>query len=322
MILAPPPTLSDVRACSIDLQSGRVSFSDAPGESSPASPASPASLQEASAGEPESPPGSPTFHSRARSNSWKRKRHGEDAKGGENGENSEAMDACSNMAKMDACLLEQADVDIRREQVRATQAELLDATIRKLEEAEKHLEKLATAMPSHVCPLCLNAVQQSCVGSCVHHFCHACLLDAVASGCTSCPECHQHIGSIRRDYEFDALLVPNFSEAINSNAADSRLECYTRHLVLPPGTHAGITLSCRDSQGPGCVVTAVVPRDQAYKSGVRAGDILISINGIPCTQPSSATALVDQLTRADTTEMATLIVLSQHSAIFDAANIS
>jgi len=321
MILAPPPTPSDVRACSIDLQSGRVSFSDAPGESSPASPDS---REEASAGEPESPPGSPTFDSRTRSNSWKRKRHGEDRKGSDNGED---MDARSNMVKMDACLLQQAelevaDVETRREQVRATQAELLDATIRRLEEAEKRLGKLTTAMPSHVCPLCLKAVQQSCVGSCVHHFCHACLLHAVASGCTSCPECHQHITSIRRDFEFDALLAPNFSEAVNSNTADSLLERYTRYLVLPPGTHAGITLSCRDSQGPGCLVTAVVPRDQAYKSGVRAGDILISINQMPCTQPGRVTALVDQLTRANTTGTATLIVLPQHSVIFDAANIS
>lgn len=193
------------------------------------------------------------------------------------------------------------------EQLRAE----LDTTRRLLQETQARLEQAQQRAhaPLHECSICLEPIAQSAVGSCTHHFCHACLLHALATGATACPECRTPILEVRRDLEFDALLAPSMHQ--QNDAAAARIACYTRQLSLPPGAHAGITLASREGNGPGCVVVDVVKRDQAARCGLRRGDVLVSINGTPCTAPSRATAAIDQLTRTRSKETATLIVLPQ-----------
>lgn len=196
------------------------------------------------------------------------------------------------------------------EELRASLSVQLDEMRRELEEAQQRLRQV-TPPPTYECSVCLEPIRQSTVGSCTHHFCHSCLLRTLHAGGVACPVCKEPIKEVRRDVEFDALLAP-------ADAADARadpLAEFTRHLCLPPGKHAGLTLCSREGTGPGCVVLDVVRRDMAYKCGVRRGDVLISINGEPCTKPSRATELINQLSQTRSNETATLIVLPQAATV-------
>lgn len=211
----------------------------------------------------------------------------------------------------------------------------LDDTERKLMEAERRLSEMGvrdglyvTATPAavvmHECTICLAPIEKSAVGSCLCHFDHGCLLHAVANGAKACPNCRTPIKTIRRDPEFDALLAsaatpggtPTGCAATGcagtgspSEAHESMMRRYTRELRLPPGSHAGITFCGRDGQGPGCVVTRIERNDQAYRCGVRRGDVIVSINGAPSDEPHKATELIDRLTRTSTHEHVALVLL-------------
>ena len=54
------------------------------------------------------------------------------------------------------------------------------------------------------CGVCLENIQKACVGSCGHHFCHACLLEWARTS-HQCPKCREDILEIRVDPEFDEL---------------------------------------------------------------------------------------------------------------------
>lgn len=90
-------------------------------------------------------------------------------------------------------------------------------------------------------------------------------------------------------------------------------------LSLPPGAHAGLTLQSRGNRGCGCKVSAAVTRDQAYKCGLRVGDVLLEINGEPINSPADGTRLINNLTQpndptrphAATTQRAMLTVIQK-----------
>lgn len=62
------------------------------------------------------------------------------------------------------------------------------------------------------------------------------------------------------------------------------------HLLLPRGTCAGITLSTCVGR-PGVAVDKVLERDMAHRCGLREGDCIVAMNGVPyARQPPGHTA--------------------------------
>ena len=37
------------------------------------------------------------------------------------------------------------------------------------------------------CPICYKIIENSCIGSCVHHYCYSCLIKWCKFGGTTCP---------------------------------------------------------------------------------------------------------------------------------------
>ena len=54
------------------------------------------------------------------------------------------------------------------------------------------------------CPICLCPITNAAVGSCSHHFCHACLLEWCRQT-PLCPKCRTPICEIRLDQEFEEV---------------------------------------------------------------------------------------------------------------------
>jgi len=130
------------------------------------------------------------------------------------------------------------------------------------------------------CLLCDEQPKVPAVASCYHHFCHGCLLEAVSKGLSQCPGCCTTIREVRP-------LVANAEPDLR----------YTKTISLPPGTHAGLTLERRE--GPGVLVSAVVEADQAYKCGVREGDVILTIDGDAICDPAEGTRAIDAIRGRD-----------------------
>ncbi len=60
------------------------------------------------------------------------------------------------------------------------------------------------------CPICFNIINNSCVGSCMHHYCYACLMKWISFSCV-CPTCKKPILEIKLDREFDSINNPDCS---------------------------------------------------------------------------------------------------------------
>ena len=63
------------------------------------------------------------------------------------------------------------------------------------------------------CPICLNIITSSYVGSCSHHFCKKCLINWCKYGGTECPVCKTYIYEIKSDLEFDYINSENISNS-------------------------------------------------------------------------------------------------------------
>ena len=130
------------------------------------------------------------------------------------------------------------------------------------------------------CPICFNSITNSAIGSCTHHFCRECLIKWCEFGGTKCPTCKMSISQIRSDQEFDALNITSSSYS-GANNNDLTID-------LEKNDMAGITLENHYSylgfgqRGPGVVITKINEKGKCFKSGLHKGDILLSINNIPC----------------------------------------
>ena len=126
------------------------------------------------------------------------------------------------------------------------------------------------------CPICFEIIQNSCVGSCMHHYCYNCLLKWIHRGGTKCPICKKFIYEIKLDKEFDSI---NNKENNNELTRE-----YTKKTIinfddsLPPG----ITIT--SNKGIGVKICKLNSKDKFYKEGYRVNDILLFLNNVPCTE--------------------------------------
>ena len=156
------------------------------------------------------------------------------------------------------------------------------------------------------CAICMRSLAFSCVGgACTHHFCAACIIQFCASVRDGgedvrpdCPKCRAPFKCLLLDPEYDALCG-----AATRRPAD--LAPYTLVLRLGRDEHAGITLRSTNSK-IGVVAERVNRRDAAYAAGVRAGDVLIWLNGAPCR---SHAGTVKQIDKAKESGVAITLVL-------------
>ena len=179
------------------------------------------------------------------------------------------------------------------------------------------------------CAVCMEPMDRTAIGSCNHHFCVPCLLE-ICRLTPRCPRCQTTITAVWLDREFDALLrlaraneppasvaeEPSASTRAAQDAAqdtakearDARLAEYVVRLRLPRGARAGITLRTCIGR-PGVVVADLVVADSAYKCGLRVGDVLVNMNGVPCRSHRQCVALIDKLSKRNgSDEIACLII--------------
>lgn len=116
------------------------------------------------------------------------------------------------------------------------------------------------------CAACYMPTTGSVV-PCGHLLCHACAQRWLAIRPT-CPVCRSVVVMVR----------PHTSRGSS------------KFLVLTHG-HAGVTLA---NAPAGVAVTRVNPRDMAWKSGLRRGDVLTHMNGVPLKTHENAVKIIER----------------------------
>ena len=154
------------------------------------------------------------------------------------------------------------------------------------------------------CAICLTNIITSCVGSCNHHFCAECLLKWCKTN-NICPKCKYVIREIKADPEFDYLvyiLLNNFDDRSNEmyggngnyslfGGLHSKITCEII-ISFPPNSTAGITL--KNCDGPGVKITKLDYNGRARICGLRVGDVIISINNVPCINHKQTIGIFDE----------------------------
>lgn len=123
------------------------------------------------------------------------------------------------------------------------------------------------------CPICLDEIKYATVGSCMHHFCHICLLKHCKFS-NECPMCKTKINELKFDREFDSLLNRDSLPTFKYN---NKIILYNISNILDPG----LTIK-NNLKGPGVIITNIKHKGLFYKYSFKVNDILLIINNIPC----------------------------------------
>jgi hypothetical protein len=135
------------------------------------------------------------------------------------------------------------------------------------------------------CTICMETIENSCLGSCMHHFCYKCLIKWCHHGANTCPICKQIIYEIKLDKEFDE---------INNNIEQPIICEYTKKITIdfigpiPPG----ITLC--NNRGPGIKIKFIKKKDKCYMNGLREQDIILFIDRVPCVNHYDSIQLINK----------------------------
>jgi len=98
---------------------------------------------------------------------------------------------------------------------------------------------------------------------CQHYICQKCCTRWIQKKHIECPMCRQTI-----------CFTSNSNYSLEKNFV----------LHLDKNTRAGLTIkNCKR----GCMITKIVKSDEAYLSGLRIGYVIVSVNGISCTDIES-----------------------------------
>lgn len=151
--------------------------------------------------------------------------------------------------------------------------------------------------------MCMDLIENSCVGSCMHHHCYNCLTKWIYMGGNSCPTCKTFIYEIKLDKEFDEI----------NNNIDRPIVCeYTKKITvdfigpIPPD----ITLC--NYKGPGIKINFIKKRDKCYMDGLREKDIILFMDGVPCVNHCDSIKLIDKAFADKRKILFEILILKKH----------
>tara|TARA_Y100000389_G_scaffold204729_1_gene259259 strand:+ start:4154 stop:4615 length:462 start_codon:yes stop_codon:yes gene_type:complete len=133
------------------------------------------------------------------------------------------------------------------------------------------------------CPICLKKIENSCIGSCTHHFCYGCLTSWCHRGGNKCPVCSTFMYEIKLDREFDELNGA-ISKPINK-------DFLKKVVVTFANIKPGITLT--KNNGPGVKIKSLKYGEQCYINGLRKDDVILFANNIPCYNQKDIIELIN-----------------------------
>jgi hypothetical protein len=124
------------------------------------------------------------------------------------------------------------------------------------------------------CPICLDNIKYSAVGSCTHHFCYYCLCRHIKFS-NECPMCKAKINEIKIDNEFNSLV--NNDEIFPTLKYNNEILLYPIENIKNPG----ITIK-NNLKGPGVIISKIKSTGLFSKYNFVVGDTLLLVNGVPC----------------------------------------
>ena len=151
------------------------------------------------------------------------------------------------------------------------------------------------------CAICASPMEDPAVGGgCAHHFCLPCYKEWAARK-ASCPTCRAPVWSLVVDVEYAKMCGAEVTQSQaktktklvgddnddSAEAEQGQPGCRT----VPVDYPAGMTIG--NSNRGGCLVVKVVKGNGAHRAGIRAGDVLVKVNGtevrLACLQSASST---------------------------------
>ena len=142
------------------------------------------------------------------------------------------------------------------------------------------------------CPICFEIINNSCVGSCMHHICYKCLIKWLNHGGTKCPVCKKYIYEIKFDKEFDQINNINNINNSSSNSSNNNISEYTKKIIIDfsDGIPPGITIA--SNKGIGLKIIKLNKNDKIYKAGFRINDVILFLNNVPCINHSESIKII------------------------------
>ena len=121
------------------------------------------------------------------------------------------------------------------------------------------------------CPICLDQILHSTIGSCTHHYCYRCIYNYCKIN-NLCPLCKTKIFELKLDHEFETIIN---GDSLNILHNDNEIIINPIDGILP-----GLTIS--NNNGPGIIITRLKPNGLFKYYNFKEKDIIIFINGLPC----------------------------------------
>tara|TARA_R110002072_G_scaffold957_1_gene7917 strand:+ start:5724 stop:6254 length:531 start_codon:yes stop_codon:yes gene_type:complete len=147
------------------------------------------------------------------------------------------------------------------------------------------------------CPICYDYINISCIPSCSHHFCYACIKKwCCKKEDPQCPICKISIRELKFDKEFDQLnkiILQNDKNYIQTyqelpSEYNNYLDIFQKNKKIyidfnKSNKNIAIGVTVKNNIGPGVKIIKVNNNNMAFYSGFEVNDIILYINNIECT---------------------------------------
>jgi len=149
------------------------------------------------------------------------------------------------------------------------------------------------------CTICsMPIVDPAIGGGCCHHFCLECYEEWSGRKAT-CPTCRAPVWNIKVDLEYASLcgahVTPKAMARVDE-AQTTSLAVAGLRVTVQIAWPAGLTLT-NSPKGDAVLVVRVVRGNGAYQSGIRVGDLILTVNGTAVREHSTAVDFIEQRCR-------------------------